>query len=260
MKLRNEWRPAELNARNTDDDFYNPTNADGVGDRLKNDMPERLQEYAENATLFFESDALDPHYTYAFLNGIREAIQNHRDVAAEINWDEVFSLCCAIQGSGEKNPFPREERQRSWYDNWLANWDAVHSALADTLRELLTQKDGLGPVDIGSHRDGVLGTVSYLLAYPDPSPSDEQFDVPGSASDITAMRNDADGKWATDPFTLGINSVRGRAFEAYVRFVMLDGEEIRSDVKELYEGVLQRENTRALMFLFGRYVFYLLLP
>ena len=78
MKLRNEWRPAELNARNTADDFYNPTNADGVGDRLKNDMPERLQEYAENATLFFESDALDPHYTYAFLNGIREAIQNHR--------------------------------------------------------------------------------------------------------------------------------------------------------------------------------------
>ena len=67
------------------------------------------------------------------------------------------------------------------------------------------------------------------------------------------MRNDADGKWATDPFTLGINSVRGRAFEAYVRFVMLDGEEIRSDVKELYEGVLQRENTRALMFMFGRY-------
>ena len=113
MKLRNEWRPAELNARNTADDFYNPTNADGVGDRLKNDMPERLQEYAENATLFFERGALDPHYTYAFLNGMREAIQNHSDVASEINWDAVFSLCCAIQGSGEKNPFPREERQRS---------------------------------------------------------------------------------------------------------------------------------------------------
>ena len=254
MKLRNEWRPAELNARNTADDFYNPTNAEGVGVRLQSDMPERLQEYAENATLFFESDALDPHYTYAFLNGMREAIQNHRDVAAEINWDAVFSLCCAIQGSGEKNPFPREERPRSWYDNWLANWDAVHSALADTLRELLTQKDGLGPVDIGSYRDRVLGTVSYLLAYPDPSASDEQFDERGSASDIRAMRNDADGKWATDPFTLGINSVRGRAFEAFVRFVMLDGEEIRSDVKELYEGVLQRENTRALMFMSGRYV------
>ena len=258
MKLRNEWRPAELNARNTADDFYSPTNAEGVGDRLKNDMPERLQEYAENATIFFERDALDPHYTYEFLNGMREAIKNHSDVAAEINWDGVFSLCCAIQGSGEKNPFPREERQPSWYDNWLANWDAVHSALADTLRELFTQKGGLGPVDIGSHRDRVLGTVSYLLAYLDPSPSDEQSDVPGSASDITAMRNDADGRWATDPFTLGINSVRGRAFEAYVRFVMLDGEEIRSDVKELYEGVLQRENTRALMFMFGRHfsIFY----
>ena len=55
-----------------------------------------------------------------------------------------------------------------------------------------------------------------------------------------------------------INSVRGRAFEAYIRFVLLHGEEIGSDVKELYEGVLQRENTRALMFMFGRYCFDLL--
>ena len=257
-KLRNEWTPAELNARNTADDFYSPTNAEGVGVRLQSDMPERLQEYAENATIFFERDALDPHYTYAFLNGMREAIKNHSDVASEINWDAVFSLCCAIKGSGEKDPFPREERQRSLHDNWLANWDAVHSALAGTLRELLTEKDGIGPVDIGSYRDRVLGTVSYLLAYPDPSPSDEQFDVPGSALDIRTMRNDADGKWAANPFYNAINSVRGRAFEAFLCFVMLDAEELRSDVKEMYEGVLQRENTRALMFMFGRYfsIFY----
>ena len=109
-RLRNEWTPAELYARNTVDDFYNPINANGVADRLQNDMPERLQEYAENATIFFERNALDPHYTYALLNGMREAIKNHRDVASEINWDAVITLCCAIEASGEKSPFPREER------------------------------------------------------------------------------------------------------------------------------------------------------
>ena len=257
-RLRNEWTPAELYARNTVDDFYNPINANGVADRLQNDMPERLQEYAENATIFFERNALDPHYTYALLNGMREAIKNHRDVASEANWDAVITLCCAIEESGEKSPFPREERKRSLFDNWLADWDSVHSALAEMLRELLTEKDGLALLDFGLYRDTIFAIVNYLLAYPDPSPSDEQFDVPGSALDTGTMGNDAVGKWAADPFHRAINSVRGRAFEAYIRFVLLDGEEIGSDVKELYEGVLQRENTRALMFMFGRHfsIFY----
>ena len=251
--LRYEWTPLKLSARNTADDFYSPVNARGVGDQLQSDIPKRLQEYVANAALFFERDALEPHYTYALLNGMREAIKNHRDVASEINWDAVITLCCAIEESGGKCPFPREERRRSLLDNWLADWDSVHSALAEMLRELLTEKDGLALLDFGLYRDTIFAIVNYLLAYPDPSPSDEHFDVPGSALDTEAMGNDAVGRWAADPFHRAINSVRGRAFEAYIRFVLLDGEEIGSDVKELYEGVLQRENTRALMFMFGRY-------
>ena len=253
-KLRYEWTPAKLNVRNTVDDLYSPINASGVGDRLQNDMPERLQEYVDHAALFFERDALEPHYTYAFLNGIQGAIKNHSKVASEVNWDGVISLCCAIRDSGEKEPFPREERERSWYGDWLANWDAVHSAVADTLRGLLTEKDRATPFDFGRYRDQIYAIVAYLLTYPDPSPADEQFDMPGGASDLVAMRNDADDKWAIDPFTMAINSVRGRAFEVYVRILMLDGEAIRGDVKDLYEAVLQRENTRALMAMFGRYL------
>ncbi len=254
QNLREEWTPAKLRERNTVDEFYNPINADGVGVLLNNDMPERLQEYIDNATLFFERDALDPHYTYSFLRGIQEAIKGHREVASEINWDGAIDLCCAVKESGEKKPLPREVREPGWYDSWLANWDAVHSALAEMLRELMTKKDGLAPVNIGKYRGQVLGTVSYLSAYPDPSTADEQFDEPGNALDIRATQNDADGKWATDPFTMAINSVRGKAFEALICFVVLDGEEIRCDAKELYEDILQREKTRALMFMFGHYL------
>ena len=254
MKLRNEWTPAHLNALNTFDDHYNPMNAEGIGDLLKDDMPERLQEYIDNATLFFERDAVDPHYTYAFLCGIREAIKDHREVASDVNWDGVIVLCWAIKESGEKKHFPREMREPGLYENWLANWDAVHSALADMLRELLTQKDGVTLLDFGRYRDRTFTIVSYLLAYPDPSPADEDFEEPGSALAIEATRNDANERWATDPMTAAINTVRGRAFEAFNLFVLRDGKELKGDVKGLYVSVLQRENTRALMCMFGRYL------
>ena len=253
-RLRYEWTPADLNARNTEDDFYNPMNASGVGDRLQKDMPERLQKYAENASLFFDRIALDQHYTYAFLVGIQKAIKNHRELASEVNWAGVIDLCCAIRDSGEGEPFERGQRVSGWHDTWLADWDAVHSAMADVLRELFTKQNGLTPVDFGRYRDQLYGTVTYLLTYPDLSPVDEQFKITESASGIKAMHDDADGRWATDPLTMAINTVRGRAFEVFNLFIVLDGEKIRSDVKQLYEGVLLRENTRALMFMFGRHL------
>ena len=253
-RLRYEWTPADLNARNTEDDFYNPMNASGVGDRLQKDMPERLQKYAENASLFFDRIALDQHYTYAFFVGIQKAIKNHRDLASEVNWAGVIDLCCAIRDSGEGEPFEKGQRVSGWHDTWLADWDAVHSAMADVLRELFTKQNGLTPVDFGRYRDQLYGTVTYLLTYPDLSPVDEQFKITESASGIKAMHDDADGRWATDPLTMAINTVRGRAFEVFNLFIVLDGEKIRSDVKQLYEGVLLRENTRALMFMFGRHL------
>ncbi len=253
-RLRYEWTPADLNARNTEDDFYNPINASGVGDRLQKDMPERLQQYAENASLFFDRIALDQHYTYTFLVGIQEAIKNHRELASEVIWDGVIDLCCAIRDSGKREPFERGQRVSGWHDTWLADWDAVHSAMADVLRELFTKQDGQTRVDFGRYRDQIYGTVTYLLTHPDPSPVDEQFKITESAPGIKAMHDDADGRWATDPLTMAINTVRGRAFEVFYLFVVLDGDKIRSDVKQLYEEVLLRENTRALMFMFGRYL------
>ena len=256
-KLRYEWTPAELNARNTEDDFYNPMNAGGVGDRLQNDMPERLQQYVENAGMFFERGVLDQHYTCSFLTGIQKAIQDDRAAASEVDWNGVIGLCGAVKSSGEKEPFERGKRETGWHDTWLANWDAVHSAMADVLRELLTEQDGLTPVDFGSYRDRILEITGYLLACPDPSPADEQVET--SSSDDRADS-------ISDLHHLAINSARGRAFEAFVSFVVQDGKkykrgagiEISGDVKRLYERVLRKENKRTLMFLFGRYlpIFY----
>ena len=252
-KLRHAWTPAELNALNSETDLYNPLNAEGVGDLLKDDIPERLREYVESAGLLFERGMLDQHYTYSFLAGIQKAIKSDRAAASESDWDSVIDLFADIRDSGTKEPFESGQREPGWYDFWLANWDAVHSAMADVLRELLTEQDGLTPVDFDRHRDRILEITGYLLACPGPSSADEQGE--------TSSSNDRD-YGSTQLHQLAINSMRGRAFEAFVQFFLQDrrkfrpkgGKQISNDVQRLYERVLRKEYSRALMFLFGYYL------
>ena len=252
-RLRHAWTPAELHARNSEADLYNPLNAEGVGDLLKNDIPGRLREYVENASLFFARGGLDQHYTYAFLMGVREAIKDDRAAASEVDWGGVIDLFVDIKDSGAKEPFEGGRREPGWYDFWLANWDAVHSAVADVLRELLTDRDGLTPIDFGGFRAQILEITGYLLSCPDPFPADEQ--------DETSSTSDRDYS-IRQLHQLAINSMRGRAFEAFVQFFLQDrrkfrpddGIQIFDDVKRLYEGVLRKENSRALMFLYGHYL------
>lgn len=259
-RLRQEWTPAELNARNSEADLYNPLNAQGMGDLLKDDIPERLCEYAESAGLFLERGVLDQHYTYAFLMGIQEAIKNDRAAASEVDWAGVFDLFTTVSNAGESDRFERGQREPDglYASSWLASWDAVHSAMADVLRELLTEQDSLTPVDFDRHRDRILEITGYLLSYPDPSPADEQIETApsliGSSSDTNYS--------VIDPFTMALGSVRGRAYQAFVQFVFQDGRKfnednevkISDDVKALYERVLQKENARAIMFLYGHYL------
>ena len=259
-KLRQAWTPEELHAQNSQADFHNPLNAQGMEDLLKDDIPERLSEYVESAGLFFEHGVLDQHYTYAYLMGIQEAIKNDRANASEVEWDGVIRLFTAMTNSGAREGLERGTRELTslYASSWLANWDAVYSAMADVLRELLTEQDGLTPVDFGRHRDRILAITGYLLSYPDPSPADEQIET---APSLTGSSSDTNYS-VIDPFTMAINSVRGRAFQTLVQFVSQDGREFNDDFEELisydakalYESVLRKEDTRALMFLYGYYL------
>ena len=259
-KLRQAWTPEELHAQNSQADFHNPLNAQGMEYLLKDDIPERLSEYVESAGLFFERGILDQHYTYAYLMGLQEAIKNDTADASEVDWDDVIRLFTTITNSGERVRLEIGPRELTGLhaSSWLANWDAVHSAMADVMRELLTEADGLTPVDFGRHRDRILEITGYLLSYPDPSPADEQVET---APSLTGSSSDTNYS-VIDPFTMAINSVRGRAFQAFVQFVSQDGrkfnedveEQISDDVKALYEDVLGKETTRALMFLYGYFL------
>jgi hypothetical protein len=258
-KLRNEWKPESLQKQNTDDDFLNPLNAEGAGEQLRIDIAKRLQDYVQNASLFFEREVLDEHYTYSFLSGVQEAIHANKTKAATIQWDNLIKVFLAIKESGIAKAFDHKVREREKFDAWLSSWTGVHSAMTDILQELLDENDGKVVIDFPKYRNQLFEIISYFLAYPDPEPQDEELET---ATLKTHSPGDKEEYYVSNPFTIAINTVRGRAFEAFVLFVYQDGKrfskedkiKIAADVKRLYEDVLKKENTRALMFMFGHYL------
>jgi len=256
-RLRNEWTPEKLSKQNKSDDFLNPLNAEGAGELLRIDIAKRLQDYVDNANLFFERDVLDQHYTYSFLRGIQEILRGNKADVGNINWDNLIALCAAIKDSGEATPFDNEKRERDSFDAWLSGWTGVHSAMTDVIQELLSEERSV-KIDFPKYREKFLAIMSYLLVYPDPIPADEE---PKTAT-MTTTSPGAKEQMVSDPYSMAINTVRGRAFQAFSLFMYQDGKKftkeekikISPDVKELYALVLKNEKTRALMFMFGHYL------
>lgn len=246
-KLRGEWVPEVLFEKYKNKSVYHrPISAEGVGNSLEKDIKNRIQEYIDSADKFFERGKLDPHYTYSFFRGIQEAIKNNKELASNINWKNLIDLFLKIKDSGEK-PFEDKKEERVKFDYWLVGWTAVHSSITDILHVLL---DGKPTIKFSEYRNDLFVIIEYLLNYPNPTPENEKLKT---ASMTTSSTNEG-GQVVSDPFTMAINTVRGRAFQAFLMFIYQDGKKLNKDVKKLYENVLEKENTRAIMFMFGYYL------
>jgi len=246
-KFRSKWSPETLSKEYERTNFHQPINAEGVGNYLKKNISERLQQYIDNAGKFFEREKLDQHYTYSFFRGVQEAVKNNKEQAKKINWEKLITLFVNIKKSGETDPFNPERKGRDKFDSWLVSWSETLSAMTDVIQVLLEEKP---VVDFDKYRDSLLSVIEYLLAFSDPKPEDEQLETAG----MKTNSSDNKGYLVMDPFTIAINSVRGRAFQALIMFVYQDGKEPEKDVKDLYEKVLEKERTRAIMFMFGHYL------
>ncbi len=239
-RLKEEWSPENLPKLDKEQNFYNPLDAEGLAETLRMDIKKRLTDYVNNSELFFDRQKVDPHYTYSFFRGIQESIKEK--IAQDVDWNNLIETFQSITKSGKEEPFDKTKRKKIPTLSWLSNWGAVHSAMSDDLQELL-RGDDKPQLDFSKNRDVLLSILDYLLEYPDPVPKDE------SPED-------------SDLFTTAINTVRGRAFEAFNLFVYQDSKQndkekklkISADIKTLYEKTLDKENTQSIKFMFGHYL------
>jgi hypothetical protein len=254
-KLKNEWEPKKIKKQDQIKDILSPLNAEGMSKAIESDIEHRFQEYLSESALFFDRNQLDPHYTYALLNGIFDVIRKKK-CPANIDWSGMIELLANIVDSGKALEFNHGPREREHHDAWLQSWEAVHDAMADVLQATI---DGLSPEDFRKQRSNLINISEYLLKHPDPTPETENEKIKEIERDPQTGDEKSIG---SDPLTIAINSVRGRAFQAFVKFVEKDGETkqkttipiLSPDVKKIFIDCLHKENTRAVMFLFGQYL------
>lgn len=252
--LKGEWSPKRLYDKyNQSDNFLFPHNADGVARLLEEDIAERLQDYVNNANGFIDRSEIDIHYTYHYILGIEKAIKIDNVIAAKINWDALIQMFLSIKLAGGSGYLERGDEERA-YDTWFVGWNSIYSAMISVIQQLLVEFNGSTLIDFKKHRENIFDIISYLLKYPEPTPQKESHED----AMMSTTRNGH--HLVSDPFSIAINSVRGRAFRTFVSFTYPDGKEldeglkIKPDVKSLYEQTLAKENTRAITFMYGHYL------
>jgi len=242
-KLKSEWCPSHLHELDTDRDFLNPLNADGMGRLLKADLSTRPAAYIVRARLFLSPEALHTHYTYSFLSGVSEALRYKKSFEC-VDWSPFIQLMIAIvERSREGLPEQGSEHDRG--DTWLAGWDGVLRAMGNVVEELL-KNNNIGPVLAARYRAELICIICLLLANPDPTAEYER-----------QTRNNA--------FSIAINSIRGQALQVFLQFIYRDASLtegsapslVAGDAREIYATALNAETTMAVRFLFGYYLFFM---
>lgn len=251
-KLKYDWTPEELK-KIKNQDFLNPRDADGVSILLKDDIKNRISDYLEYADVFFDRKVLIPHYTNSYLRGILEALEENRQNKSNYDFEKLFVLLDKIMKSDLNDPFVK--KKDSQVDRWLANWSYIPSTMSDLVETLIKQKDTITIINFRSYREKILFIINYLLSFPDPITEDEKIKT---ARETT--KDPSDKKYQiSDPFSIAINSVRGRAFQVLLHYIYQDNKnfnnaKISKEVKKIFKKVLNNENTRAIMFMFGHYL------
>ena len=251
--FKNEWAPQSIKETYQETDFLHPVDAEGVGERIQEEVTKRTAEFITNAKLFFNRETLDAHYTYSYLQGIDKLLRDKK-FPKNIDITPLFKLFNEVRLSDETKAFGEQgSRDRR---EWLANWDDVHSTMGDILKIVLSGESLI--FNFSEWRDYLLNIIKYLLGHHRPTPQEEE---PKTAT--RTITSPGLEPLVTDPYNNAINSVRGRAFEAFLQFVYHDGkilenesENIASDVKQLYENTLQSEDTPALFSMFGHYLYF----
>ena len=257
-KLTDAWEPEKLKELNTKENFLSPINAEGVGKLLESDIHHRFDEYIENANLFFNRENLNEHYTYSFLVGIREYLRLTERLSNEIDLGNLIDLLIDIKESGESNSFDENHKSFDHDIGLTSSWQGVHLVIAEIMEELISHDPDIYSLPFQSYREKYLELIKYLLKSTDPKISDESLQTATFSEQSPPDRK----KKVSSPYTYAINSVRGRSFIALIKFIYRDqendnqkkGSDISSDVIGIIEDLLVKEDTKAIMFLMGRYI------
>ena len=199
----------------------------------------RFVEYINYSDKFFDREEIHPHYTYSYMQGIFDYIDSNNIILLDEQVEKLVLLFNEIITSFNENPVENKTIIKDSFHGWIVDWSGVLSEMADAVYVLLKENNGKALIDFKKFRNQILALIEFLSSH---------------NSSLTGNETLSD-----DTFTIAINTVRGKAFEAFLRFVYHDDSshnteskiKLSPDVKNLFEEILNNESSRYMMFLFG---------
>lgn len=240
-KLKTKWEPDKLDKNHEFDDL-NPIDADGISSQLQRDIVKRPREYISNANLFFDINSLHENYTCSFFEGIHKFINANPSQAKLIVWDKLIDVMITISESAKDNFFYQNKHKQINLKLRLSNWNNVFVSVINILELFWNTDEEQKVINFDKFRDKFFQIIIFFLNSPNPTPKDEEL------------------KNGSYKYKLILGAIRKQAFKAFFSFVYHDVQqnpeskkhEIKQEIKDVYEMVLKKENTRTLMFEFGR--------
>jgi hypothetical protein len=168
-----------------------------LAEQISENILARPQEYSQHASGFA---SLQPAYTGAFFNGLRQAIEVRSRQAPpdgpspelKLAWEQVLDLAASVVGIPDPGGANAEQSADSARGQ--------HRSVTELLKKALASPDIDLPVE---HAETLLGILCRLLDSPDPSPDDETEDEAAHF----------------DPAHRALNSVRGQAIGVLMTFI-----------------------------------------
>lgn len=183
VEFLSAWKPPE--------NILHEPSPEGLGRMLSSAVAEDPGRFASEAPLL---KGLDPTYVRALVSGLREALKQQR--AFDEYWKPVLDLCQWVVSQPRDIP-GRQAREMEADPDW--GW--ARKEIAGLLAEGFQDRPGGIPISL---RENVWDILKPLTEDPDPTPEHEQR-YAGSNM---------------DPATLSINTTRGEAMHAVVRYAL----------------------------------------
>lgn len=175
------WTPPES--------IFGEPSPEGLGRSLSSVVAEEPRRFALEAELF---QGLDPTYVRHLLTGFRESLRNKK----EFDWEPVLNLCHWVLAQ------PREiENRRFFIEDMDPDWGWTRKAIAGLLSMGFQEIPGSIPAALRSRIWSLL-----LPLTEDPELSVDYEEEYGGSN--------------RDPLTISINTVRGEAMHAVIRYAL----------------------------------------
>lgn len=171
-------------------DKFGEPSTEGLGRLFQQIVLDKSLEFSKLAPILFQK-RLRPVYIYHLFYGLKDALRQNKC----FEWEPVVDLCILIINVKDYSEFPKTS------DDFEPDWRAVKKSMIDLIGDGFSSKDCNIPYTL---REKIWSIIEFVSNDEDPTPEHEK----------------KYGGENMDPATMSINTTRGEALHAVIKYAL----------------------------------------